>query len=238
MKTALRLGAALALLSMTAAASAQGTGGSATTGAPVGFPSDYGYSGGYGYHASTFEEGVLRGAADLTRATGEANYYHSLAAVNYQEAAARAIVNREQAVATYFRVRDLNRTARQASRPKPLSTEQYAALAKKQAPSRLSALEYDRASGRLAWPTALLADDFAAERTLLDDVFARRTTTDAGAGSPFHSAVDKLSLQLQGKLQQRIKQMNPMEFVAARKFLSGLSHEARLPLVLDGLAGN
>ena len=72
----------------------------------------YGYG---GYHSSTAEEGVLTGLGYLTRSMGEANYFHSLAAINGQEAYNRYLQNREKATETYFRMQQINRAAREAS---------------------------------------------------------------------------------------------------------------------------
>ena len=47
-------------------------------------------------HASTYTEGALRGAADLTRAAGESRYNSSLAMINRQEAIRRQLENRKQ----------------------------------------------------------------------------------------------------------------------------------------------
>ena len=43
------------------------------------------YYGGYGYHSSTLEEGVQRGAADLVRSYGMANLLNSQAAQQFEE---------------------------------------------------------------------------------------------------------------------------------------------------------
>ena len=119
---------------------------------------------GYGYHSSTFEEGVLRGYADLTVAQGQANYLNSLASINGQEAYSRYLQNRQRTTDTYFYMRQANRAAREAEAPQRLSREQYAALAKKSAPEGLSERQYDRTLGRLNWPAALAGDEFAGER--------------------------------------------------------------------------
>jgi hypothetical protein len=229
------LTAAVALAGLAQAQQYSGAGHQSGGGGAV--ASNFGHGGfGYGYHSSTFEEGVLRGAADLTRAQGEANYFNSLSAINREEARAQALVNRQQRIAGFFRERELNRAARKAAQAKPLSPEGYAAIARKAAPDRLGAHQYDRAGGRLHWPTALTASEFAVERAALEMAFATRTPGDAGAGADFHSYVEQVTVAMQAKLQPRIGELSPMEFVAAKKFLSGLAYEAQLPLVVEGLA--
>jgi hypothetical protein len=209
--------------------SSGGQGGSGVTG--------FGYGGfGYGYHSSTFEEGVLRGAADLTRATGEANYFNSLAAINLQEANAKALANRQARIAGFFNERELNRAARKAEQPKPLSPQGYAVIARKAAPDPLGPHQYDRFTGKLHWPTALSTGDFVSERAALEMAFATRGTGDAGAGTDFHAYVQQITNQMHAKLQPQIGTLSPMEFVAARKFLASLAYEALHPANLEGLA--
>ena len=223
----------LAFVVMGGAASAQTFGGAAIGSTGEGYGAG-GYGG--GYHASTYEEGVLRGLASLRRATGEANYYNSLAAINRQEAISRYLENKEKKTEVYFRKQQINRAAREAERPQRLSHEQYVALAKKQAPSRLSEHQYDRTLGRLSWPAAFTGEEFTAERWALEALFARRSPTDTGAASAFHAEVRKLTSQMQNKLEARVSSMNPMEFIAARKFVTGLAYESQQPVAAVGLA--
>src|SRR5437660_927215 len=108
----------------------------------------YGYYG-YGHHASTLEEGVLNGYAALAQAQGQANYYDSLAAINYQEAYSRYAANRQKATESYFRMRQVNYEARL---PQRLTPVQYSDLARKLAPVALTDQQYNRSINRLSWP--------------------------------------------------------------------------------------
>ena len=200
-----------------------------------------GYGSGYGpyatyHHASTYEEGVLRGLADLQRSGGEANYWHSLAENNWQEAYGKYLANREAKTETYFRMQAINRAAREAVRPQRMTTEQLAILARKQAPDRLGDHQYDRGLGHLNWPAILQDEFFAAERTTLDAAFAARTPGDAGVGSAFSTSVRQLTRSMQEKLQANIAGLNQMEYLAAKKFIAGLALEAQHPVVPVGLA--
>jgi hypothetical protein len=195
----------------------------------------YGY-GGYGYHASTYEEGVLRGFGSLIRSQGEANYFNSLARINNQEALSKYLANREQATETYFRMQQINRAARDAQRPQRMTTEQYASLAKKLAPGRLSESEYDRTLGRLSWPAVFSSETFAEERAALDTAFAARRPEDSGVASAFSGRVREISTLMQAKLQAQLPFMDQREYLAAKKFLTGLSYEAQQPLLAETLA--
>ncbi len=203
-------------------------------------PSGYGgyYPGeyGYGYHASTAEEGILRGYASLAQGVGQANYLNSLASINYQEAYSRSIQNRQKAIEGYFYNKQANQSARQAMRAQRLSQEQYVALAKNAAPSPLTEREYDRTFGRLIWPAALASDEFAAERRELDRAFAARSPGEAGVSTSFSGTVRKLSQSLQSKLKTHIDSFDATEYMAAKKFLASLTYEAQQPLVVRTLA--
>jgi hypothetical protein len=231
MKTKLLSGAVLAsLLAFAGVASAQTYADTAVVG------NGFGGYGGWGYHSSTYEEGVLRGLGDLARSIGQADYMSSLAGINRQETVSRWLDNKEKYAETYFRMQQINRAAREAARPQPLSTEQYAKLAKQLAPDRLSEADYNRALGRLNWPAVLSSEDFAAERAALDKAFAGRAATDVGVSTAFHGNVRKLTAEMQTKLQSKLGTMSPVEFIAAKNFLAGVSLESQQPVVAAGLA--
>jgi hypothetical protein len=221
------------LLAMAGAASAQSYATSSLGYAGSGYyPGGYGY----GYHSSTFEEGLLRGYGELALAQGQANYFHSLAAINRQEAYARYVQNRERATETYFKMRQINHAAREAEAPQRLSREQYTALAKKAAPSSLSERQYDRTFGRLSWPAALTGAEFAAEREALDRAFGSRSPGEAGASPEFNGEVRQLTSVLEGKLKGHISEISSGQYMAAKKFLVSLTYESQQPLVSAALA--
>jgi hypothetical protein len=209
-----------------------------TFAAPEAAAVGYGGYGGYGngYHSSTLEEGLFRGLGDLTRSIGQADYMSSLAGINRQESLSRYLDNKEKYAETYFRMQQINRAAREAQRSQPLSAEQYAKLARQQAPERLSEADYNRVVGRLSWPAVLSGEDFAAERAALDKAFAGRRADDVGVSTAFHGQVRKLTDEMQEKLKDRLDTMSPAEFIAAKKFLGSVARESQLPVVPAGLA--
>jgi hypothetical protein len=200
----------------------------------------YGYGGypsyGYGHHASTFEEGLLQGEAAVIQSAGQANYYNSLAAINGQEAYSRYLQNREKGTETYFRTKQLNRAAREAMRPQRFTYEQHVALAKKQAPDGLSERQYDRTVGRLSWPAVLAEDEFASERSELDRAFGARSLIDSGPASAFYGNVRQLATSLDAKLRAKVGAVSTAEYLAAKKFITGLTVESQQPVVVRTLA--
>lgn len=225
------------LMAVAGVASAQTYGTTSTPGFAAGgyMPSGYGYG---GYHASTEAEGAFRGLADLNRSIGDNRYMTSLAAINAQEAWSRAIDNKQKAVETYFQIKQINRAAREAARPQPLTYTQYAKLAKQEAPERLSDADYNRVMGRLSWPAVLAGDDFAAERAGVDQAFVGRKAQDVGVSTNFHRDVRELTAVMHAKLRERMGTMSDMEYIAARKFLSSVAFESQQPLVTSALAVN
>jgi hypothetical protein len=219
----------MAVLALAGAAQAQGY---ATAGMLSGWDG-YGYA--YG-HASTLEEGWLRGLASLAAAQGEGDYYNSLASINYQQAYTQYAKNCELATETYFKIKQTNKAAREAMQPERLTYEQYVSLAKKAAPARLTQQEYNRTVGRLNWPDVLTGDEFADERAELDLAFESRSPGDAGANSAFYSQVRQLSISLQAKLKDKVQELDTAQYVAAKRFLMSLSYESLQPLVSRSLA--
>jgi len=224
MKTAFSSASFLAVvMALTGAASAQ------VYGIPgAGYP----YYNNY-HHASTVEQGSLDGIAAATAAQGQANYFNSLAEINHQDARSRYINNNKNAVDAYFYTREANQSAR---KPVRLNTEQLSAMAKNAAPDRLSPQDYDSTLGRLHWPSVLLADDFSSERDELERMFYKRSPGDVGAGSEFYAEVKQLSSAMQQKLSDHVSELDPAQYVAAKKFLMGVTAESTQPVVARSLA--
>jgi hypothetical protein len=187
-------------------------------------------------HSSTYEEGVQRGYAAVVRSRGQANYLNSLASINYQQARTLDIQNRKNTVDAYFYMRQANNAARAGARSERFTTEQYAALAKQAAPSRLSQSEYDSTLGRLNWPAALEGDDFAADRDALDRIFRTRSPGDVGPSTQFYAQVRNITNAMQQKLRENIQELDAAQYVAAKKFLLGVSYEATQAQMTRSLA--
>ena len=103
-------------------------------------------------HASTLEEGYLRGLGDLVRSAGAANLMNSQAALNYEDARAKYFENRLRGVQTYFDMKKLNHDYRAEMRGQRATSEQLFRLAKMRAPEPLHPSEFDPYSGEVRWP--------------------------------------------------------------------------------------
>jgi hypothetical protein len=189
------------------------------------------------HHASTFEEGFLRGWADVGRAIGELNYNTSLAMINREEAIRRRIKNRKQFVQTYFDVKNINYQERfgknQEDRP---TQEDLARYSEEKLPERLPSHEYHRVLGKVNWPHVLRDEAFAEERAGIDRAVAARTIDNSGVGSETCKVIQYYAQQMEAKLRDRVSQLSGSESIAARKFLKGLHYEAQMPLGMDASA--
>jgi hypothetical protein len=240
MKTTFKYSTAFAVaMALAGAAFAQSYSTTTTTSpaTPVvipGYPGSENY--GSGFRASTAEQGMMEGAGNMVRSFGEAGYYNSLAMINGQEAYSRYLQNVERRTETYFRLQQINRAARDAERGERLTYEQYVELAKKYAPDGLTQQQYDRTLGRLNWPKILMGEEFAPEREALNRAFLVRTPLDAGATSGFYGNVHRIAESMNAKLRARFDQLTPPEYIAALKFISGVTMESYQPLVVSALA--
>lgn len=182
---------------------------------------------GYYDHASTYEEGVLRGAGALVRSAGEYNYNTSLANINNEEARSQYIKNREDYVRTYFSIRRINQQARQYEQgPRP-TVEDVQRYAKSTAPDRLNEYQYNAALGRVNWPSVLEAPAFAAERMEIDRLIAIRALGNSGLGTATDHDLRLVAEQMQSKLQHHIRALSPAEYLSGKKFLTSLRYETQ-----------
>jgi hypothetical protein len=180
------------------------------------------------HHASTVEEGVLRGAADLQRSAGWYNYLSSLAAINWERARAAQFDNRVKGIQTYFQVREINREARARERgPRP-TQQQLFQFARDRAPKRFSAEQFEATTGELHWPAVFFDAEYATEREAIDQFMALRTFDSSGAAGEYARDALAAVQQMQQTLKSHIHDMRPSDYVAAKSFLKSLAYEARL----------
>jgi hypothetical protein len=190
----------------------------------------YGYGGGYG---STVFGSYLGGMAAYTRAAGQYNLTSSMAAVNYQQAYTQWLGNRKLKEQTYFDMRRMNASyrAEQEMMHPHATQDQLIEFAKKRAPTRLSANDFDPPHGVINWPPVLKGKDFDDNRHELEGLFATAAAdpSDAGLGTQNCRDIQRAVTQLSDKLHSKIKDYSPDEYIPASKFLKSLGYEARFP---------
>jgi len=186
-------------------------------------PGVWGGLGGWG-HASTAEEGMARGMADLTRSAGMANLLNSEAAINMQSANRVAMENRVLGTEAYFDMRRINREAREATRRPPASADDLARFARARAPSRLSVSELDPFSGQIVWPVILQGESYAEQRQALESLFVERAQT-GHLDLQQQTELRNVTQDMQQTLRSRIRDYPPQEYMQTRTFVEGLRAE-------------
>jgi hypothetical protein len=187
----------------------------------------WGWGGGVG---STAAGSYLTGLGNAIRAQGQYNLDTSAAAINLAEARRREIENRKQWTNTYFEMREINRAYRQKERAPPESASAWVRRAQEAAPDRLTPGELDPVTGRITWPSGLAAADFTADREKLDVLFADRALADGAIGLEAHSQIRGIVDSMLATLRSHIQDFPVDQYVASRRFLVSLRHEASLPV--------
>ncbi len=187
-------------------------------------------------HASTYEEGVFRGWADLARGVGDYNYNTSLALINQQHALSLSYDNEVKKVETYFHKRQLNKEYRAAERGPRKTPEDMARYMAKPAAMQLSAQQMDRVTKKIYWPAILQADAFQAERRAIEASFASRTAVNSGPGSMNEAQLHQAIEQLRSLIKAQTRTIGANNYITAKRFLDGLSLEASRFDAPQGLA--
>ena len=187
----------------------------------------YGGSNGWWGHsgAATAAGSALNGMASVISAKGDYNLATSAAAVNLTQAQRNAIENRQQWTNTYFEMREVNRQSRAAERGPTPTMEQLARIAREGAPKPLSADQFDRVDGKLAWPGALQDEEFAVERKEIDQLFAEQAKY-GGLSYSDQKKARKAVDEMVEKLKSQIADMPPQEYTTCRGFLNSVGYAA------------
>src|SRR5262245_58494184 len=186
------------------------------------YPGPYGYGyGGYG-HASTLEEGIQRGAADIIRSQGMAALQNAQAATEFEQARHDYLDNRLKATQTYFEMRKYNDEARRAKDTSPLSMEQYVRIARQQAPDSLVTSQLDPLTGSIGWPVPLKKPEYETLRKKLETLFQQRAS-----GYADYAALSAACAEFLERLKTDLQKFDPNDYVKAKKFLDSLAYAAR-----------
>jgi hypothetical protein len=189
-----------------------------------------GYGGGWGMSwASTAQQGADMGMAAVVRSQGYANLKNSEAAKNWEEAKTLEMQNRLRWTETYFEMRKVNREKRADEAGPPITQEQAIALAKVQAPPRLSSTQLDPVTGHIEYPLILTQDIYKQYRQRLDALFARRAESGGSIRFEDFQAIQSTVSQFVEALQTNVDHYAAGDYGRARTFLDSLASEARSP---------
>jgi hypothetical protein len=178
---------------------------------------------------------IAEGFGSLATGLGQYELNDSLAARNYQEAYRRWIDNQPDRVATYFELRRMNRSYRDAERRAAPTKEEIELFNRQRTPPHLTGAQLDPTSGRIHWPAILLAEEFAPQRSVLDELFMMRSRYPWSAGlgtTDYHEALAQIA-DMQWLLKAEIFDIRPDEFIWGNKFLKSLAYEARFVAGVD-----
>ena len=181
-------------------------------------------------HSSTFEEGFLRGTAATIQSVGQTNYLNSVAAINLQEANRRRIENHNLYVRKVFENRELNAQYRARYASVAPTKEEWQRVTEAALPDRLTAEQYDPATGRLVWPHILRTEEYKPFRERIDELFGSRTPDNSGNGSPAQRELASLIDGLKILLKNNIDNVSSSQYATTKWFLLSLDYEAQLPL--------
>lgn len=99
-------------------------------------------------------------------------------------------------------------------------------------PNRLAKFELQSVNNRISWPEALQREEFFDHRIRIQGLFAIR-------GLNLHSGISsetqKVIEDMHAELRSMIRQVSPNDYMASRKFIQSLAHEARFPNRIDGV---
>ncbi len=190
----------------------------------------YGVYGGFGGgHASTAEEGALRGMADVTRSAGAANLMNSEASKNWMQGQRMYIENRQYGTETYFNMRETNRKARAAEAgPRP-TREDLQRYSQARMPDRLSVSELDPLTGQINWPMTLRDDPYSQQRETLNAMYQQRAAAGGYLNAEQRAEVKKVTESMKAELKANISSYSPNEYLQAKKFIEGLDYELYAP---------
>jgi hypothetical protein len=189
-------------------------------------------------HSSTFEEGYLRGTAAVIQSAGQTNYLNSIATINLQEANRRRIENHNLYVRKYFENKEINREYREKYAPVPPTPEQWARITEASLPDRLTAEQFDSATGQLVWPHVLRTEEYKAFRERIDELIANRTPDNSGNGSPSQRELSSLVDAVAMLLKENMDNLTLSQYSAAKWFLMSLDYEAQLPFQANPAANS
>lgn len=180
------------------------------------------------YRAATAAESYARAVAAGLYAQGQFNRLSAEARVIHAEAYSREVDNRRLAAQTYFAMRQANREARAAERgprPTPADLARFAAEGR---PDRLSPSELSP-TGDLSWPMLLQGDEFAAFRADLEETFVQRAAI-GGIPAEAQAKATQAAKAMLESLKTYVREVDPMDYIAARRFLESLANEIGQPI--------
>ncbi len=185
--------------------------------------------GGYGGVGSTAAGSYYTGMGNAIRAQGQYNLDTSAAAINLEEAQKRQIENSKLWTQTYFEKRRINQAYKDSQKGPAGNQETWVRLAQQGTPSRLSPSVLDPVTGRITWPSGLLADAYQTDRQQLEELFADRALAHGAIGVETHGEISGAIDSMLATLKAHIRDYSTNLYMDSRNFLNSLAYEASAP---------
>ncbi len=196
------------------------------------------------FHASTLEEGVLRGTASVMQAYYNGQLTLAQARILLAEARAREAQLRVVKVAAAQDRRRLVAAERADLRQQQLEADllsqqlDMAHMPLRYAKYRLDAHEFDRPTGEIRWPLALEHPMFAGCTNELDGLFFELAATEGSDARYLQSRIAAVCEQLQSQLRKIRAEIDlnaeqNERYFACHNYILGLKYEA----ICGGSAG-
>jgi hypothetical protein len=199
------------------------------------YPAPYwGYDG--GYHASTAEEGILRGYSSVIRSAGEYQESLAQARIDNEEARRKYLENQMIAQQNAIEAYQRRKAAQHENLPQPLTAAQREEALAMARPKPLAPNQFNPAFGEIRWPEVLQGDEFAAARNEMERLVSPALAGGVERGDA--TAASQLASQMLAQLKDKVGTVVPSDYMQARNFLTSLSYEVRNLPQVEGLASN
>ena len=197
-------------------------------------PPEFGFS--Y-HHASTANEGWLRGWGQVIHATGNFWLSYSQAAIMAEQARSLRIDNQQRWIACRVWARE-RQAADRNQRIEALRLHNEARRSTQfEAAYRLSLQDFDSTTGAIEWPAVLCDSHYAKSRSQLNDLFFRRSQR-YGSPNGFDAEILRSIESLREELRRNVGLIGRNEFANAQRFLCGLKQEIESPRPFENVGNS
>jgi hypothetical protein len=182
-------------------------------------------------NASTAGESYAKGYADVVRARGDTAVQASIAAGNFEDAYSKDLDNRVKSTQAYFEMRKMNTEYKEAEKAayRQRCAEAMTRRAQVGKPERLSPGVLDPVSGKVYWPALLEADQHAANRKALDDLFAKRAY-EGKLSTAEMTQLRTACLAMLNDMKKQRRTASPTDYNATDQFIHSLAREGQSPV--------
>lgn len=184
------------------------------------------WGGGY-HHASTYEEGIQRGYADVIRSQGLRDLLQSQAAINIEHARALYIDNKVAKVKAFYERRQVNRDAAQQKRlERDARVARSAAIVAERRSRPVVIDQFNTVTGEIYWPEVLQDRRFDSSRRKLEGLLTRRVSGSQSTTGKNLQDIRQTATEMRTELKREFRTLPPGQLTVGRKFIENLVGQA------------